>query len=109
MEKLASGEPQLFRNTPVEPEARPEEGYNLNVDLVDDAIAWLDRQDSIAPDKPFFLYFAPGAVHARLHVSKDWIEKLSGKFDQRWDAVREQTLSRQKDMGLARRGCPNSV
>lgn len=58
-------EPQLFRNTtPVEPVTRPEDGYNLNVDLVDDAIAWLDRQNSIAPDKPFFLYFAPGAVHA---------------------------------------------
>lgn len=94
-------EPQLFRNTtPVEPATRPEDGYNLNVDLVDDAIAWLDRQNSIAPDKPFFLYFAPGAVHAPLHVSKDWIEKFSGKFDQGWDAVREQTLSKQKDMGL---------
>ncbi|QFT67877.1 Arylsulfatase [Labrenzia sp. THAF35] len=94
-------EPQLFRNTtPVEPVTRPEDGYNLNVDLVDDAIAWLDRQNSIAPDKPFFLYFAPGAVHAPLHVSKDWIEKFSGKFDQGWDAVREQTLSKQKDMGL---------
>ena len=68
--------------------------------MVDDAIAWLDRQNSIAPDKPFFLYFAPGAVHAPLHVSKDWIEKFSGKFDQGWDAVREQTLSKQKDMGL---------
>ncbi|AQQ05626.1 arylsulfatase [Roseibium algicola] len=94
-------EPQLFRNTtPVEPATRSEDGYNLNVDLVDDAIAWLDRQNSIAPDKPFFLYFAPGAVHAPLHVSKDWIEKFSGKFDQGWDAVREQTLSKQKDMGL---------
>lgn len=94
-------DPQLFRNTtPVEPETTPEEGYNLNVDLVDDAISWIDRQKSIAPDKPFFVYFAPGAVHAPLHVSQDWIDKFSHKFDQGWDAVREQTLARQKAMGL---------
>ncbi|NVK41930.1 MAG: arylsulfatase [Oceanospirillaceae bacterium] len=94
-------DPQLFRNTtPVEPELRPEDGYNLNVDLVDDAISWIDRQNSIAPDKPFFIYFAPGAVHAPLHVSKDWIEKFSGQFDQGWDAVREETIARQKKLGV---------
>lgn len=94
-------EPQLFRNTqPVEPEIGPEEGYNLNVDLAEDAISWIDRQNSIAPDKPFFVYFAPGAVHAPLHVSQEWIDKFAGQFDQGWDAVREETLIRQKDMGL---------
>ena len=94
-------DPQLFRNTiPVEPELSPEEGYNLNVDLVDDAIAWLDRQQSIAPDKPYFMYFAPGAVHAPLHVSEEWIDKFAGQFDQGWDAVREETLARQKDIGV---------
>ncbi|MGI3129860.1 arylsulfatase [Halopseudomonas pachastrellae] len=94
-------EPQLFRNTtPVEPVLRPEQGYNLNVDLVDDAIGWISQQQSIAPDKPYFLYFAPGAVHAPLHVSEDWIERFSGQFDQGWDQVREQTLARQKELGL---------
>lgn len=94
-------DPQLFRNTiPVEPETTPEEGYNLNVDLVDDAVAWLDRQQSVAPDKPYFIYFAPGAVHAPLHVSEEWIDKFSGQFDQGWDKVREETLARQKDIGV---------
>ncbi|WP_417700315.1 arylsulfatase [Pseudophaeobacter sp.] len=94
-------DPQLFRNTiPVEPETTPEEGYNLNVDLVNDAVAWLDRQQSVAPDKPYFMYFAPGAVHAPLHVSEEWIDKFAGQFDQGWDAVREETLARQKDIGV---------
>lgn len=93
--------PQLFRNTtPVEPTKGPEDGYNLNVDLVDEAIGWIDQQNSIAPDKPFFLYFAPGAVHAPLHVGQDWIERFAGQFDQGWDEVREETLARQKAMGL---------
>lgn len=94
-------EPQLFLNTtPVEPGLRPEEGYHLNIDLVDHAISWIDRQNSIAPDKPFFLYFAPGAVHAPLHVSEDWIDRFAGDFDQGWDAVREETLARQKQLGI---------
>ncbi|WP_100229285.1 arylsulfatase [Pseudoalteromonas ruthenica] len=94
-------EPQLFRNTtPVEPDKKPEDGYNLNVDLVDDAISWVERQQAISPDKPFFLYFAPGAVHAPLHVNKEWIDKFSGKFDQGWDAVRAETIARQKAQGL---------
>jgi len=94
-------EPQLFLNTtPVEPGLRPEEGYHLNIDLVDHAISWIDRQNSIAPDKPFFLYFAPGAVHAPLHVSQDWIDRFAGEFDQGWDAVREETLARQKQLGI---------
>ncbi len=93
-------EPQLFRGTtPVEPK-RPEEGYNLNVDLADDAIAWIGRQQSISPDKPFFVYFAPGATHAPLQVGKDWIEKFHGQFDQGWDKVREETLARQKALGI---------
>ncbi|RGP54431.1 arylsulfatase [Pseudomonas abyssi] len=94
-------DPQLFRNTiPVEPPMRAEQGYNLNVDLVDDAIGWINQQQSIAPDKPYFMYFAPGAVHAPLHVGQDWIDRFSGQFDQGWDAVREQTLARQKEMGV---------
>jgi arylsulfatase A-like enzyme len=94
-------EPQLFRNeTPVEPLKRPEQGYHLTEDLVDDAISWIHREESIAPDKPFFVYFATGAVHAPLHVPKEWIDKFKGKFDQGWDKVREETLERQKRLGV---------
>jgi len=70
-------EPQLYRNTlPVEPHKSPEEGYHLTTDLVDDAIAWIEREQAITPDKPFFVYFAPGAVHAPLHAPRDWIVPL---------------------------------
>jgi arylsulfatase len=94
-------EPQLFRNeTPFEPSKRPEQGYHLTEDLVNDAIVWMNRQESIAPEKPFFAYFATGAAHAPLHVPKEWIDKFQGQFDQGWDKVREETLARQKKLGL---------
>ncbi|MDF5286064.1 sulfatase-like hydrolase/transferase, partial [Vibrio parahaemolyticus] len=64
-------EPQLFNDTtPVEPNKKPKDGYQLNEDLVDNAIKWIDQQKSIDPDKPYFTYFAPGAVHAPLHAPK---------------------------------------
>jgi arylsulfatase len=92
--------PQLFRNTtPVEPPKTPEQGYHLTEDLVDEAIGWMNRQQSISPDKPFFVYFAPGATHAPLHAPKDYIDKFKGQFDQGWDKVREETFARQKKLG----------
>jgi arylsulfatase len=94
-------EPQLFRDEiPVEPARRPEQGYHLTEDLVDDAIAWMNRQQAIAPEKPFFAYFATGAAHAPLHVPKEWADRFKGQFDQGWDKVREETLERQKKLGL---------
>jgi arylsulfatase A-like enzyme len=94
-------EPQLYRGTtPVEPPKRPEQGYHLTTDLVDDAISWIDKQEAISPEKPYFVYFATGAVHAPLHVSKEWIAKFHGQFDQGWDKVREETLARQKKLGV---------
>jgi len=94
-------EPQLYRNTvAVEPPMHPEEGYHLTTDLVDDAIAWIEREQAITPDKPFFVYFATGAVHAPLHAPKDWIDRFRGQFDQGWDKVREETLARQKRLGV---------
>ena len=88
-------EPQLFRNeTPVEPPKPPEQGYHLTEDITDDAIAWVHRQKSIAPDKPFFIYFAPGAAHAPLHAPKEWIDKFKGQFDQGWDKVQGRDASR---------------
>jgi len=94
-------EPQLFRNElPVEPPRQPEQGYHLTEDLVDDAIGWIHRQQSLAPGKPFFAYFATGAVHAPLHAPREWIDKFKGQFDQGWDKVREETLARQKKLGI---------
>ena len=55
---------------------------------------------SLTPDKPFFIYFAPGATHAPHHVPKEWIAKYKGKFDQGWDKLREETLARQKKLGV---------
>ena len=60
----------------------------------------MGKQNAITPDKPFFLYFAPGAVHAPLHVGKEWADKFAGQFDQGWDAVREETIERQKALGI---------
>jgi len=92
---------RLFRDTvPVEPGSTPQEGYNLTTDIANDAIRWLHAHDGIAPDKPFFLYFAPGAVHTPHQVSKQWIEKYKGQFDQGWDKVREETFARQKALGV---------
>jgi len=94
-------EPQLFRGTtPVEPPAHPDDRYYLTTDLVDDAIGWIDRQQSVAPEKPFFVYFATGAVHAPLHAQQEWTDKFKGQFDQGWDSVREETLARQKELGI---------
>ena len=93
--------PQLYRNTePVEPSKPPEEGYHLTTDITDEAIAWMRLHESVTPEKPFFLYFAPGAVHAPHHVPQEWIDKFKGQFDQGWDRVREETFARQKELGV---------
>jgi arylsulfatase A-like enzyme len=86
--------------TPVEPDKSPEEGYHFTEDLTDHAITWVQRQKSLMPDKPFFMYFAPGATHAPHHVAPEWSDKYKGRFDRGWDVVREETLSRQKDLGI---------
>jgi arylsulfatase A-like enzyme len=93
--------PRLFRDTvAVEPGSTPLEGYNLTTDIANDAIRWLHTHDAVTPDKPFFLYFAPGAVHTPLQVSRQWIAKYKGKFDQGWDKLREETYARQKQLGV---------
>jgi arylsulfatase len=86
--------------TPVEPSKTPEEGYHFTEDLTDHAITWVQRQKSLVPDKPFFMYFAPGATHAPHHVAPEWSAKYKGTFDAGWDVLREQTLARQKDQGI---------
>jgi arylsulfatase len=107
--------PGLFEGTaPVEPEKTPDEGYHLMEDLADRAIAWINQQKAMAPDKPFFIYFAPGATHAPHHVPKEWIAKYQGQFDQGWDKVREETFARQKALGVIPPDCeltkrPNEI
>jgi arylsulfatase A-like enzyme len=98
--------PELYDGTtPIEPPRTPEEGYHLMEDLADKAIGYIHQQKAIAPDKPFFVYFAPGATHAPHHVPKDWIAKYKGQFDQGWDKLREETFARQKALGVIPPDC----
>jgi arylsulfatase A-like enzyme len=93
--------PGLYEGTaPVEPEKSPEEGYTLTEDLADRAITWVRQQKAMMPDKPFFMYWAPGATHAPHHVPKEWSDKYRGKFDAGWDVMREQILAQQKELGV---------
>ena len=98
--------PSLYEGTtPIEVEKTPEEGYHLMADMTDKAIAWVGQQQALIPDKPFFMYFAPGATHAPHHVPKDWADKYKGKFDAGWDKVREETFARQKALGVIPKDC----
>jgi arylsulfatase A-like enzyme len=93
--------PALYEGTtPIEPPGTPEEGYHLTEDLADKAIAWVRQQKSLMPDKPFFMYFAPGATHAPHHVPPEWIARYNGAFDEGWDKEREATFARQKELGV---------
>src|SRR6266487_3133251 len=93
--------PSLFwDNHPIATPKTPEEGYHLSIDLVDKAILFISNHESVGPEKPFFVYYAPGATHAPHHVPKEWSDKYKGKFDQGWDKVREETLARQKELGV---------
>ena len=97
-------DPTVFENTsPVEPKealtGAAKDAYNLDADLADKTIHYIEQQHSLAPNKPFFIYYAPGATHAPHHVPKDWIAKFKGKFDEGWDKLREETFARQKALG----------
>jgi arylsulfatase A-like enzyme len=95
--------PELTLGTqPVEMLAPPgrREDYTLNEDLADKAIAWIKSEKSLAPDKPFFVYYAPGASHAPLQAPKAWIDKFKGQFDMGWDRYREIVLEQQKKLGV---------
>ena len=89
----------VYDNHQVEPPKTPEEGYHLTADLADKAIGFIADLKQVAPDKPFFLYFAPGANHAPHHVPKEWADKYKGKFDEGWDVYREKVFARQKELG----------
>jgi arylsulfatase A-like enzyme len=93
--------PAIYQDTvPIEPERTAEEGYHFTEDMTDHAIGWIRQQKALMPDKPFFAYFAPGATHAPHHVPEEWSAKYKGKFDQGWDVLREETLARQKELGV---------
>jgi arylsulfatase len=94
-------DPALYEGTtPIEPPKTPAEGYHLTEDLTDKAINWARQQKALLPDKPFFMYFAPGATHAPHQVPDEWIEKYKGKFAHGWDRQREITFERQKELGV---------
>jgi arylsulfatase A-like enzyme len=93
--------PALYQDmVPVEQDKTPEEGYHFTEDMTDHAIDWVRQQKALMPDKPFFIYYAPGATHAPHHVPIEWSDKYKGKFDQGWDAQREATFARQKELGV---------
>jgi arylsulfatase len=79
-------------------------GYNFMTDMTDQAISWMKFQKALTPEKPFFIYFAPGATHAPHHVPQEWIAKNKGRFDGGWDKLRDETLARQIALGVVPKG-----
>jgi len=97
--------PELVRdNGFVDPPLTPEQGYHLSEDLADQAIRMIQDQQQATPRKPFFLYFAPGAMHAPHHAPREWIDRHRGRFDDGWEVVRARTFARQLEMGVVPRG-----
>jgi arylsulfatase A-like enzyme len=93
--------PAIYEGTtPMEQSKSPEQGYHFTEDMTNKAMGWVRQQKALMPDKPFFIYFAPGATHAPHHVPKEWIDKYKGKFDDGWDKLREETFARQKKLGV---------
>jgi arylsulfatase len=91
--------PLLYDGT-IEVEMSNDPKYHLTTDLTNRAIAWMRAQRSLTPDKPFFMYFAPGATHAPHHAPREWADKYKGKFDGGWDRYRAETLARQLQLGI---------
>ena len=91
--------PVLYENRNLVP-ASTDPNYHLTPDIADHAISWVRKVKSISPDRPFFLYVAPGANHSPHHAPKEWITKFKGQFDMGWDKYREMTLERQKKLGV---------
>jgi arylsulfatase A-like enzyme len=95
----------VYDNHQIDPPATPEEGYHLTPDLVDKAVQFMSDAKQVDPDKPFYLHFCPGATHAPHHVPKEWADKYAGQFDDGWDAYRERTFARQKELGIVPADC----
>ncbi|MCO5320994.1 MAG: arylsulfatase [Microthrixaceae bacterium] len=94
----------VYDNHPVEPPATPEDGYHLSNDLVDKAISFIADSTTVAPEKPWFMYFAPGCAHAPHHVFEEWVHKYEGRFDEGYEEIRAGILERQLEMGLLPEG-----
>jgi arylsulfatase A-like enzyme len=93
--------PALYSGTtPIEPDRSADEGYHFTEDMTDRAIAWMRQQTALTPDRPFFMYYAPGATHAPHHVPLEWADRYRGDFDDGWDALRERTFAEQKRRGI---------
>ncbi|MFN8470632.1 MAG: arylsulfatase [Anaerolineae bacterium] len=107
--------PSLYEGTTaIEVTRTPEQGYHFMEDMTDKAINWVRQQKALMPDKPFFVYFAPGATHAPHHVPKEWADKYKGQFDEGWDKLREVMFARQKGLGVIPPDCeltprPNEI
>lgn len=100
--ETAKYDPVLVNGTT--PVMRPEgENYHLTEDLADKAVQWMNMQQSVAPDRPFLLYFSTGAAHAPLHVPAQWSDKYKGRFDGGWDRMREEIFARQTTPGSSRK------
>ena len=97
----------VYDNHPVEQPSQPEDGYHLSQDLTDKSIEFIMDAKAVAPDKPFFLYYAPGACHAPHQAPREWIDKYKGRFDDGYEAMRERTLERQKQLGLVPHETPS--
>ncbi len=91
-------EPAIVENT-VRLLAPHREGYHFTEDMTDKAVTWLRRQHAIAPDQPFFMYWAPGASHGPHHIFREWADRYKGRFDQGWDELRKEIFARQKKLG----------
>jgi len=93
--------PAIYQDTvPIEPDGGPEDGYHFTKDMTDKSIDWVRQQKSLMPDKPFFMYWAPGATHAPHHVPAEWSDKYKGRFDAGWDALRDEIFANQKEIGV---------
>jgi arylsulfatase len=97
-------DPMITHGTTFQRKPENDPDYHFTTDMTTRAIAWMQAQQSLTPDKPFFMYFATGATHAPHHAPKAWIEKYRGQFTMGWDKLREQTLARQIQLGVVPAG-----
>ncbi len=93
-------EPRLYENYDTVEPPHDDPTYHLTEDMTRKALKWIDEQQSFAPDKPFMMYWAPGAAHGPHHVAKEWADKYKGRFDSGWDAYRKRVHKRQLDSGI---------
>ena len=90
----------VYDNHPVDQPYAPDEGYHLSKDLADRGIEFIRDAKTVAPEKPWFMYFCPGCAHAPHHVFREWADRYRGRFDMGYEAIRAQILARQKEIGL---------